>query len=75
MGYLANALYIEAKERSKELLDISKAKLDDVDDDLRRTFQAMEEVSYQILPQSKTPRAEWHWYDSQAKRMNEARIS
>ena len=44
MGYLANAVYIEAKERSKELLDISKAKLDDVDDELRRTFQAMEEV-------------------------------
>jgi len=39
----ANAAYIEAKERSKELLDISKAKLDDVDDELRRTFQAMEE--------------------------------
>lgn len=39
----ANVVYIEAKERSKELLDISKAKLDDVDDELRRTFQAMEE--------------------------------
>ncbi|KAI0290728.1 P-loop containing nucleoside triphosphate hydrolase protein [Russula brevipes] len=39
----ANAVYIQAKERSKELLDISKAKLDDVDDELRRTFQAMEE--------------------------------
>jgi hypothetical protein len=51
-------LYIEAKERSKELLDISKAKLDDVDDDLRRTFQAMEEVSNQTLSHSKTPRAE-----------------
>jgi hypothetical protein len=58
MGYIANALYIEAKERSKELLDISKAKLDEVDDDLRRTFQALEEVRYQILSQSKTPRAE-----------------
>jgi hypothetical protein len=58
MGYLANAVYIEAKERSKELLDISKAKLDDVDDDLRRTFQTMEEVSYQTLLQSKSPRAE-----------------
>jgi hypothetical protein len=44
MGYVANVVYIEAKERSKELLDISKAKLDDVDDDLRRTFQSMEEV-------------------------------
>ena len=53
MGYLANAVYIEAKERSKELLDISKAKLDDVDDDLRRTFQTMEEVSYQTLLQPK----------------------
>ncbi|KAI9462755.1 P-loop containing nucleoside triphosphate hydrolase protein [Russula earlei] len=39
----ANAVYIELKERSKELLDISKAKLDDVDDELRKTFQAMEE--------------------------------
>ncbi len=44
MDYIANVVYIEAKERSKELLDISKAKLDDVDDELRRTFQAMEEV-------------------------------
>jgi len=44
--YVANAAYIEAKERSKELLDISKAKLDDVDDELRRTFQAMEEVCH-----------------------------
>jgi hypothetical protein len=44
LAYTANAAYIEAKERSKELLDISKAKLDDVDDELRRTFQAMEEV-------------------------------
>ncbi len=46
MDYLANVVYIEAKERSKELLDISKAKLDDVDDGLRRTFQAMEEVRH-----------------------------
>jgi hypothetical protein len=44
--YAANAAYIEAKERSKELLDVSKAKLDDVDDELRRTFQAMEEVCH-----------------------------
>lgn len=44
VDYKANGVYIEAKERSKELLDISKAKLDDVDDELRRTFQAMEEV-------------------------------
>lgn len=44
VDYIANVVYIEAKERSKELLDISKAKLDDVDDELRRTFQAMEEV-------------------------------
>jgi hypothetical protein len=46
VGYVANVVYIEAKERSKELLDISKAKLDDVDDELRRTFQAMEEVCH-----------------------------
>ena len=46
---LANVVYIEAKERSKELLDISKAKLDDVDDELRRTFQAMEEVRQWIF--------------------------
>jgi hypothetical protein len=46
VDYIANVVYIEAKERSKELLDISKAKLDDVDDELRRTFQAMEEVRH-----------------------------
>jgi hypothetical protein len=46
LAYSANAAYIEAKERSKELLDVSKAKLDDVDDELRRTFQAMEEVCH-----------------------------
>jgi hypothetical protein len=44
MACIANAAYIESKERSKELLDISKAMLDEVDDDLRRTFQMMEEV-------------------------------
>jgi hypothetical protein len=49
LAYTANAAYTEAKERSKELLDISKAKLDDVDDELRRTFQAMEEVCYCAL--------------------------
>jgi structural maintenance of chromosomes protein 5 len=43
-AYAANAVYIETKERSKELLDISKAKLDEVDEELRRTFQTMEEV-------------------------------
>ncbi|KAI0302848.1 hypothetical protein B0F90DRAFT_1925003 [Multifurca ochricompacta] len=41
--HTANTVYVRAKERSKELLDISKAKLDEVDDKLRRTFQAMEE--------------------------------
>jgi hypothetical protein len=46
---IANVVYIEAKERSKELLDISKNKLDDVDDELRRTFQAMEEVRHWIF--------------------------
>jgi len=46
MDYIANVVYIEAKERSKERLDISKAKLDDVDDELRRTFQTMEEVCH-----------------------------
>jgi hypothetical protein len=51
--------YVEAKERSKELLDISKAKLDDVDDELRRTFQAMEEVCHcWIFSQSPSLRAE-----------------
>jgi hypothetical protein len=53
LAYTANAAYIEAKERSKELLDISKAKLDEVDDELRRTFQAMEEVC-QCGSESKT---------------------
>ena len=58
MGYLANAVYIEAKERSKELLDISKAKLDDVDDELRRTFQAMEEVCNRVFSRPKCSCAE-----------------
>ncbi|KAI9442797.1 P-loop containing nucleoside triphosphate hydrolase protein [Lactarius psammicola] len=39
----ANAAYVKEKERCKELLDISKAKLDEVDDELRHTFQEMEE--------------------------------
>ncbi len=43
-SHTANAAYIRTKELSKELLDISKAKLDEVEDDLRHTFQAMEEV-------------------------------
>ena len=54
LAYSANAVYIEAKERSKELLDVSKAKLDDVDDELRRTFQVMEEVRHCRLPQPAT---------------------
>jgi hypothetical protein len=58
-GYVANAVYIQAKERSKELLDISKAKLDDVDDELRRTFQAMEEVCLHGPFQSTSQRTEW----------------
>ncbi|KAI0287939.1 hypothetical protein B0F90DRAFT_1827934 [Multifurca ochricompacta] len=41
--HTTNTVYVRAKERSKELLDISKAKLDEVDDELQRTFQAMEE--------------------------------
>jgi hypothetical protein len=56
MAYTANAVYIEAKERSKDLLDISKAKLDEVDDGLRRTFQTMEEV--RRLLQSKRSNAD-----------------
>ncbi|KAH9019273.1 P-loop containing nucleoside triphosphate hydrolase protein [Lactarius pseudohatsudake] len=39
----ANATYVREKERCKELLDVSKAKLDEVDDELRDTFKAMEE--------------------------------
>ena len=53
MGYVANVVYIEAKERSKELLDIGKAKLDDVDDELRRTFKAMEEVCHRTFRNAK----------------------
>jgi hypothetical protein len=41
---VANAVYVREKERCKELLDISKAKLDEVDEDLRNEFKAMEEV-------------------------------
>lgn len=73
--YIANVVYIEAKERSKELLDISKAKLDDVDDELRRTFQAMEEVRHWILLQSKARVLNGMGVDSQAKRTNEARTN
>lgn len=73
--YIANVVYIEAKERSKELLDISKAKLDDVDDELRRTFQAMEEVRHWIFLQSKARVLNGMGVDSQAKRTNEARTN
>ena len=44
LSFIANGVYVEEKERCKELLDISKAKLDEVDDELRHTFKAMEEV-------------------------------
>ncbi len=44
LSITANAAYVREKERCKELLDISKAKLDEVDDELRHTFQTMEEV-------------------------------
>ncbi|KAF8266426.1 P-loop containing nucleoside triphosphate hydrolase protein [Lactarius quietus] len=39
----ANVVYVKEKERCKELLDISKTKLDEVDEELRNTFKAMEE--------------------------------
>jgi hypothetical protein len=68
-------VYVEAKERSKELLDISKAKLDDVDDELRRTFQAMEEVRHWIFCNPKAHVLNDMGMVSQAKRTNEARIS
>ena len=44
MLFVANTVYVKEKERCKELLDISKAKLDEVDEDLRNEFKAMEEV-------------------------------
>ena len=72
---IANVVYIEAKERSKELLDISKAKLDDVDDELRRTFQAMEEVRHWIFCSPKARVLNGMGMDSQAKRTNEAQIN
>jgi hypothetical protein len=75
VDYIANVVYIEAKERSKELLDISKAKLDDVDDELRRTFQAMEEVRRWIFCNLKARVLNGMGMDSQAKRTNEARIN
>ena len=40
----ANVIYAKEKERCKELLDISKAKLDEVDEETRNAFKAMEEV-------------------------------
>jgi hypothetical protein len=75
VDYIANVVYIEAKERSKELLDISKAKLDDVDDELRRTFQAMEEVRHWIFCNPKARVLNGMGMDSQAKRTNEAQIN
>lgn len=39
----ANGDYVREKGRCKELLDISKAKLDEVDEELRNTFKGMEE--------------------------------
>ena len=44
LSFIANGVYVKEKERCKELLDISKAKLDEVDEDLRNEFKAMEEV-------------------------------
>ena len=74
--YIANMVYIETKERSKELLDISKAKLDDVDDELRRTFQAMEEVRHWFFFYNPEARVlNGFGMDSQAKLTNEARIN
>lgn len=75
VDYIANVRYIEAKERSKELLDISKAKLDDVDDELRRTFQAMEEVRHWIFCDPNVHVLNGMGMDSQAKRTREARIN
>jgi hypothetical protein len=44
LSFIANGVYVREKERCKELLDISKAKLDEVDEELRNTFKGMEEV-------------------------------
>jgi hypothetical protein len=75
VDYIANVVYIEAKERSKELLDISKAKLDDVDDELRQIFQAMEEVCFWIFRNSKARVLNSMGTNSRAKRTNEVRIN
>jgi hypothetical protein len=50
LSFTANAAYVREKERCKELLDISKAKLDEVDEELRVTFQGMEEVCRHWFP-------------------------
>ena len=42
-------IYVREKERCKELLDISKAKLDEVDEETRNAFKAMEEVRSLLL--------------------------
>jgi hypothetical protein len=70
----ANNVYIGAKERSKELLDISKAKLDEVDDELRRTFQTMEEVHRGLLKPTRPSLTHYPFY-SQARPTSEARTS
>jgi hypothetical protein len=49
MGDVANVVYMEAKNRSKEMRDIVEAKLDDVDDNLRQAFKAMEEVCHRTF--------------------------
>ncbi|KAN0128355.1 hypothetical protein V8E53_013860 [Lactarius tabidus] len=43
----ANGVYVMEKEHCKELLDTSKAKLDEVDEELRNTFKGMEGTAHE----------------------------
>ena len=70
----ANVIYVKEKERCKELLDISKAKLDEVDEETRNAFKAMEEVRPLLLRTSVFVLKRFSHY-SRGRRMSEARIS
>jgi hypothetical protein len=55
-SFIANGDYVREKGRCKELLDISKAKLDEVDEELRNTFKGMEEVRRYRISRSERAR-------------------
>ena len=70
----ANVIYVKEKERCKELLDISKAKLDEVDEETRNAFKAMEEVRPLLLRTCVFVLKRFSHY-SRGRRTSEAQIS